>query len=56
MAVLCGSGAGFCAPPDHDLHAESTAIAGHELADAAITPYAERFAAQHGAQAEVGRH
>jgi phosphoglycerate dehydrogenase-like enzyme len=45
----------FAAPHLH-LHAEGTAIAGHQLADAAVTPDAQGLAPQHHADAKVGRH
>ncbi len=42
--------------PHRHLHAEGLAVAGHQLADAAVAPDAERLAAQRHAHAEVGRH
>ncbi len=46
---------GFAAPHAH-VHAEGAAIARHDLADAPVAPDAQRLAAQHRADAEIGRH
>ena len=56
VAIGQGLGARCLAAPDAHVHAEGPAIAGHELADAAIAPDTQRLAAQHRAQPEVGGH
>ena len=56
QAVVGGFFARSLAAPDHHLHAERLAVAGHQLADLAVSPDAQRAPAQHDAQAEVRRH
>ena len=38
------------------LHAEGHAVAGHQAADLAVAPDAQRLAGQHHADGEIGRH
>ena len=44
------------AAPDQNLHTKGLAVAGHQLADAAVAPDAQGLAMQHHAKPEVGGH
>ena len=56
VAMLDGPRARLVAAPNHDIHAKGLAVSGHQLTNLAVSPNAQRFAPQHGAQPEIGRH